>query len=75
MAELVHESLGSLGLLHDSLFVVLANGSRQFVVVHGRSVLPFPPETSDADAVFDLEYALLSVQPADAGTIELRLLE
>ena len=39
MAELVDQSLAPLRLLHDSLLVVLSQGPRQLVVVHGRTVL------------------------------------
>ena len=39
MAELVDQSLAPLRLLHDSLLVVLPQGPRQLVVVHGGTVL------------------------------------
>ena len=39
MAELVDQSLAPLRLLHDSLLVVLSQGPRQLVVVHGGTVL------------------------------------
>lgn len=58
MAKLVDEPLRALSLLHDALLVVLANGSGQFVVVHGRSVLATTPQQRHADGVFDFEDAL-----------------
>lgn len=75
VAELVHEPLGPLSLLHDALLVVLSDGAGELVVVHGGTVLPLAPEAGHADAVLDLEDALLPVQPADAGAIQLWLLQ
>lgn len=75
MTELVDQPLGSLGLLHDPLLVVLTDGARELIVVHGGSVLAFAPQTSNTHAVLDLEDALLAVQPADARAVQLRLLQ
>lgn len=72
MAELVDQSLRAFRLLHDALLVVLANGSRQLVVVHGRSILATTPQTGDAHRVLDLEHALGAVQPTDGGDVLLR---
>lgn len=65
-AELVHKTLGTLSLLHDSLLVVLTDGTGKLVIVHGWPVLAFAPESCHTYAVLNLEYSLLSVQPADA---------
>ena len=39
VAELIYQSLASLGLLHDSLLVVLPQRTRQLVVVHRWPIL------------------------------------
>lgn len=72
VAELVHQPLRSFCLLHDTLLVVLANRSRQFVIIHGWPVLAFAPQSCHTDGVLYLEDALAAVQPADAGAMELR---
>lgn len=75
MAELVDEPLGPFSLLHDTFLVVLTDGAGKLVIVHGWAVLAFAPQASYPYAVFNLENALLPVQPADARAIELRLLQ
>ena len=54
-AELVDKSFGVDGLLNDAFLVVLANGSRQLVIVHLRSVLAFTPQLRYTHRVFDLK--------------------
>jgi len=49
MTELVDKPLTPLSLLHDSLLVILSEGPRQLVVVHGRPVLPFAPKSCNLD--------------------------
>lgn len=71
MTELVHQSLGSLCLLHDALLVVLPNGPRQLVVVHRRTILPATPQASHNHRVLDLEDALCPVQPPNSGSVGL----
>ena len=73
VAELVDEPLRPLCLLHHALLVVLADGARELVVVHGRPVLAPAPELGHPDRVLDLEDAGLAVQPADGGAEQLRL--
>ena len=41
VAELVHQPLAPLRLLHDPLLVVLTQRAGQLVVVHGRTVLKY----------------------------------
>lgn len=74
-AKLVNQSLTALRLLHDALLVVLANGTTQLVVVHGRSVLPCAPQLGHPHAVLDLEDALGAIQPANAAAVRLRSVE
>jgi hypothetical protein len=73
MAELVHQSLRALCLLHDALFVVLSDGPRELVVVHGWTVLAPTPQKGHTDRVFNLEDALWPIEPTDAGAVQLRL--
>lgn len=73
MTELVYQSLGPFCLLHDALLVVLANGSTEFIIIHGRAILPFTPKASDSHGVFDLEYSFGPVEPPDATAVEMRL--
>ena len=75
VAELVDKALRSLGLLHDALLVVLADGSAQLVVVHRRTVLSLAPEPRHAHRVLDLEDALVPVKPPDGGAVLLRRLQ
>ena len=70
---MVDEPLRSLRLLHDALAVILADGAAQLVVVHGRPVLAFAPETGHAHAVLDLEDAARPIQPADGRSVHGRL--
>lgn len=69
MAELVDQSLRSFRLLHDALLVVLPNGTRQLIVVHGRSILATSPQSGHAHRVLDLEHSLRAVQPADGRAV------
>jgi hypothetical protein len=55
LTKLVNQSLRPLGLLHDTLLVILSNRSRQFVVVHGRPVLSLSPQSSNLNGVLNLE--------------------
>lgn len=75
MAKLIDQPLASLGLLHDALLVVLPYAAAELVVVHGRTVLALAPESGHPDRVLDLEHALVSVEPAYAGTVQARTLE
>ena len=43
LAELIDQSLGPFGLLHDTFLIVLANGPTQLIVVHGGAILPLAP--------------------------------
>lgn len=70
MTELVDQSLTPLRLLHDSLLVVLSQGPRQLVVVHGRTVLSLSPQCSDLDRVNNLEDSLGSVDPVNVVAIQ-----
>lgn len=58
MAELVDEPLTPLRLLHDALLVVLSDGARQLVVVHGGPVLALPPESRHAHGVLYFKYSV-----------------
>jgi len=49
VAELVHQPLAPLRLLHDPLLVVLTQRAGQLVVVHGRTVLSLAPECGHLD--------------------------
>lgn len=71
MTELVHQSLGAFRLLHDALLVILPNRSRQFVVVHRRTILAPSPEPGHDHRVLDLEHALGAVQPPDGSAMGL----
>ena len=73
MAELVHQPLCALSLLHDSLLVVLSQRSRELVVIHGRPVLPLSPQGGDTGRVDNLEDSLLPVQPVDASRVHVGL--
>lgn len=42
-------------LSDDAFLVILANGSTEFVVVHGWTVLPLAPQFGDMNRVLDLE--------------------
>ena len=54
-AELVDQTFGVVGLLDDALFVVLADGSRQLVVVHCWAILSLAPKSRDASGVLNLK--------------------
>lgn len=69
MTELIDQSLRSFGLFHNTLLVVLPYRSAELVVVHGRPVLPFAPQTGHFDRVFDFEYALGAIQPPDTRAV------
>lgn len=69
MAKLVHQPLGSFRLLHDALLVVLPNGPRQLVVVHGGAVFATTPQPGYPHRVFDLEDTLGAVDPADCRLV------
>lgn len=71
VAELIHQPLWPLRLFHDALLVVLANGSGQFVIIHGWSVLAFSPQSCHTNRVLYLENALAAIQPANTGAMEL----
>lgn len=75
MAELVHQSLAALRLLHDALLVVLPDAAAELVVVHRGPVLPLAPEPRHAHRVLDLEDPLAAVQPAYAGAVDGRALQ
>lgn len=75
MAELVHQSLAALRLLHDALLVVLPDAAAELVVVHRGPVLPLAPEPRHAHRVLDLEDPLAAVQPAYAGAVNARALQ
>lgn len=53
--ELVHQSLGHVGLADDALFVVLPDGAAQLVVVHGGSVLSEAPQPRHVGRVLDFK--------------------
>lgn len=55
MDELVHQSARHVGLSNDALLVVLTYGATQFVVVHGRPVLPDAPQSGYVGGVFNFE--------------------
>jgi len=70
VAELIDQPLTSLRLLHDPFLVVLAERSRQLVIVHRWSVLSLSPQSGDLDRVNDLEDSLLPIDPVDVVAIE-----
>lgn len=72
VAELVDQPLRPLCFLHDALLVVLSERSREFVVVHGRAVLPLAPERGNSVGVDNLEDAPLPIQPVDAARVHVR---
>lgn len=53
--ELVHQSARHVRLSDDALLVVLTYGATQFVIVHGRPVLPDAPQSGYVGGVFDFE--------------------
>ena len=53
--KLVNKPLGNLRLLHDTLLVVLPDGTAKLVVVHGWSVFTQTPQPGNFNRVFDLE--------------------
>lgn len=69
VAELVDKPLASLGLLHNPLLVVLAQGTGQLVIVHCGPVLPLAPQGRHLDRVDDLEDSLLPVDPVDVVAV------
>lgn len=73
MAELVDQSLRSFRLLHDALFVVLPDGSRQLVIVHRWSILATSPQAGNSHGVLDLKHSLGSVQPSNRCAVLLRI--
>ena len=73
--ELVHETLGIVGLLDDPFLVVLPYGTAQLVVIHGRTILSLTPQSGYVRRVFDLKDALGPVQPTDTASKVLRLEE
>lgn len=75
MAELVHQSLAALRLLHDALLVVLPDAAAELVVIHGGTILSFAPEPRHPHRVLDLEDPLAAVQPTYAGTVDARALQ
>lgn len=70
MAELVDQPLTSLRLLHDPLLVVLSQRPGKLVIVHRWSVLSLSPQGGHLDRVYDLEDALLPVDPVDVVAVE-----
>jgi len=73
MAELIHKSLASFCLLHNSFLVVLPQRSRKLVIIHGRSILSLAPQSGHFDAIDNLEDPFIPVDPVDVVPIELRL--
>lgn len=76
--ELIDQPLRAVGLLHDSLLVVLPDRAAQLVVVHLGLVLPLAPQFGHFHRVLDLEHAFLSVEPADhrhVGATRVHLLQ
>lgn len=71
VAELVHQPLRPLRLLHDALLVVLPYRPAELVVVHRGPVLPLTPEPGHLHRVLDLEDALRAIQPPDARAVHL----
>lgn len=71
VTELIDESLRSFCFLHDSLFVILPDGSGEFVIVHSRAVLASSPQSCDSNGIFNFKYSFSSVQPANCGTMGL----
>lgn len=55
MAKLVNQPLRTFRLFHNPLTIVLADGSTQLVVIHGRTVLAFAPQSGNSDTVFDFK--------------------
>lgn len=72
-AELINEPLGPFRLLHNTLLVILADGPRQFIIVHCRSVLTFAPESRYTNRIFNFEDTLGSVDPSDTASVEVWL--
>lgn len=73
MAKLIHETLRAFGFLHDALLIILSNRSREFVIVHGRSVFSLAPQSSDSHRIFNLENSFCSIKPSDRCAIGLRI--
>lgn len=53
--KLVDQALGDVGLPDDPLLVILADGSAQFVVVHGGAVLTDAPQPGHLGRVLNFE--------------------
>ena len=64
--ELVDQPLRPLSLLHDSLLVILPEGSGQLVEVHGWPILPLAPQVSHLSRIHDLEDTLGMISPVYA---------
>lgn len=71
--ELIDKSFGVDGLLDNAFLVVLANGPRQLVVVHLRSILAFTPQLRYTHRVFDLKDSFVSVNPSNPVVMWLRV--
>lgn len=55
--ELVDKALGDVRLPDDALLVILADGTAQLVVVHGRPVLADAPQPGHLGGVLNFEDA------------------
>ena len=72
MAKLIYQSLRTFRLLHDSLLIVLTNGSGQFVIIHGWSILTSTPQFGHSNGVFNFEDTLIAINPTYNRAIDQR---
>lgn len=70
--KLVHKLL-TIHFFNDILYIIVSEGSAEFVVIHIRLVLPNPPETSHLFCLQKLELPIIR-GPAD-HVLVLRLLQ
>ena len=63
--ELIDESFGSASFLDDSLFIILAERSAEFVIIHGWSVLAHTPKFSNMSRIFNFKNAIFYIDPFD----------
>ena len=52
---------------YNSLLVVLANRTAEFVIIHGRAILSISPQFGNTTRIFNFKNTAAAVRPFDAG--------